>query len=248
MFRVGIGRSGAFESLSSLSDGEQTDTTKNTKKTHEEHQKDEKARKPSRQEAGHLHTAGWTATASIAISKKSRGISKPSSAVSQWRCDFRVFGRRAGRGNPGDCARARADDVLRVSLEAMQRQSERTDREKVEAAIGAAAGSANDAMLAEPAVSPVSAGEPAEAEPEVFGWPTSSSPRRSRRLPVSPSSRTLRCSPITAAWRRYCGSGFSFAPGRPRAPIHGNSGDDGPEDGESDHNADDGGEYAGLHP
>lgn len=105
--------------------------------------------------------------------------------------------------------RARADDVLRVSLEAMQRQSERTDREKVEAAIGAyragglgvlgpeetlaalikgqvdelliaptmqqmdavpigaAAGSANVAMLAEPAVSPVSAGEPAEAEPEV---------------------------------------------------------------------------------
>jgi peptide chain release factor subunit 1 len=104
---------------------------------------------------------------------------------------------------------ARADEVLRVSLEAMQRQSERTDREKVEAAVGAyragglgvlgpeetlaalikgqvdelliaatmqqmdavpiggGAGSANDAMLAEPAVNPVSAGEPAEAEPEV---------------------------------------------------------------------------------
>jgi peptide chain release factor subunit 1 len=100
-------------------------------------------------------------------------------------------------------AHATAADVLRQSLEAMHRLNARTDREKVEAAIGAyragglgivgpedtlaaliagqvdelliaasmqrmqAMGSANDAVLAEPAVRSVSAGEPAEAQPEV---------------------------------------------------------------------------------
>ena len=106
-------------------------------------------------------------------------------------------------------AHATAADVLKQSLEAMQRLNTRTDRDKVEAAIGAyragglgvvgpedtlaalikgqvdelliaanmqrmqamrvgaPMGSANDAALAEPAVAPVSAGEPAEAEPEV---------------------------------------------------------------------------------
>jgi peptide chain release factor subunit 1 len=106
-------------------------------------------------------------------------------------------------------AHATAADVLKQSLEAMQRLNARTDREKVEAAIGAyragglgvvgpedtlaalirgqvdelliaanmqrmqgmpvgaPVGSANDAALAEPAVAPVFAGEPAEAQPEV---------------------------------------------------------------------------------
>jgi peptide chain release factor subunit 1 len=106
-------------------------------------------------------------------------------------------------------AHATAADVLKQSLEAMQRLNSRTDREKVEAAIGAyragglgvvgpedtlaalikgqvdelliaanmqrmqgmpvgaTAGSANDAALAEPAIASVSAGEPAEAQPEV---------------------------------------------------------------------------------
>ena len=105
--------------------------------------------------------------------------------------------------------KAPLDDVLRVSLEVMQRLNERTDREKVDAAIGAyragglgvvgpedtlaallkgqvdellisasmqsmqgvpiggAASAANDAALAEPAIEPIVAGEPAEAEPEV---------------------------------------------------------------------------------
>lgn len=100
-------------------------------------------------------------------------------------------------------------DVLKQSLEAMKRLNNRTDREKVEAAIGAyragglgvvgpegtlaallngqvdelliaanmqrmqgmpvgaTSGSANDTSLAEPAVASVSAGEPAEAQPEV---------------------------------------------------------------------------------
>jgi len=106
-------------------------------------------------------------------------------------------------------AHASAADVLKQSLEAMQRLNTRTDRDKVEAAIGAyragglgvvgpedtlaalikgqvdelliaanmqrmqamrvgaPMGSANDTALAEPAVAPVSEGEPAEAEPEV---------------------------------------------------------------------------------
>ena len=106
-------------------------------------------------------------------------------------------------------AHATAADVLKQSLEAMQRLNSRTDREKAEAAIGAyragglgvvgpeetlaalikgqvdelliaanmqrmqrmangaSAGSANDAALAEPAIATVSAGEPAEAPPEV---------------------------------------------------------------------------------
>jgi peptide chain release factor subunit 1 len=106
-------------------------------------------------------------------------------------------------------AHATAADVLKQSREAMQRLNTRTDREKVEAAIGAyragglgvvgpedtlaalikgqvdelliaanmqrmqgmsvgaPMGSANDAILAEPAVAPISAGEPAEAQPEV---------------------------------------------------------------------------------
>jgi peptide chain release factor subunit 1 len=106
-------------------------------------------------------------------------------------------------------AHATAADVLKQSREAMQRLNTRTDREKVEAAIGAyragglgvvgpedtlaalikgqvdelliaanmqrmhgmsvgaPVGSANDAILAEPAVAPISAGEPAEAQPEV---------------------------------------------------------------------------------
>ena len=106
-------------------------------------------------------------------------------------------------------AHASAADVLKQSLEAMKRLNNRTDREKVEAAIGAyragglgvvgpeetlaalikgqvdelliaanmqrmqgmpigaTAGSANDAALAEPAIASVSAGEPAEAQPEV---------------------------------------------------------------------------------
>ena len=106
-------------------------------------------------------------------------------------------------------AHATAAEVLQKSLEAMQRLNTRTDREKVEAAIGAyragglgvvgpedtlaalitgqveellittnmqhlqgmpvgaPMGSANDTALAEPAVPTVSAGEPAEAQPEV---------------------------------------------------------------------------------
>jgi peptide chain release factor subunit 1 len=106
-------------------------------------------------------------------------------------------------------AHASAADVLKSSLEAMARLNSRTDRERVEAAIGAyragglgvvgpedtlaalikgqvdellisatmqrmqgmpvgaAAGSANDAVLTEPAIEPVSGGEAAEAAPEV---------------------------------------------------------------------------------
>jgi peptide subunit release factor 1 (eRF1) len=106
-------------------------------------------------------------------------------------------------------AHATAADVLKQSREAMQRLNTRTDRDKVEAAVGAyragglgvigpedtlaalikgqvdelliaanmqrmqgmsvgaPVGSANDAILAEPAVAPISAGEPAEAQPEV---------------------------------------------------------------------------------
>src|SRR5688500_4962639 len=104
---------------------------------------------------------------------------------------------------------ASAADVLKLSLERMERLNSRSDREKVEAAIGAyrggglgvvgpedtlaalikgqvdellvsasmqrmqrvppgmTAGSANDATLAEPAIAPESAGEPADAAPEV---------------------------------------------------------------------------------
>jgi peptide subunit release factor 1 (eRF1) len=104
---------------------------------------------------------------------------------------------------------ASAADVLKLSLERMERLNSRSDREKVEAAIGAyrggglgvvgpedtlaalikgqvdellvsasmqrmqrvppgmTAGSANDAALAEPAIAPESAGEPADAAPEV---------------------------------------------------------------------------------
>jgi peptide chain release factor subunit 1 len=105
-------------------------------------------------------------------------------------------------------AHASPTDVLKASLEAMQRHNERTDREKVDAAVDAyragglgvvgpedtldalikgqvdelliagtlqqmhgvsadASGSANDLALAEPAVESVSAGEAADAEPEV---------------------------------------------------------------------------------
>jgi peptide subunit release factor 1 (eRF1) len=103
-------------------------------------------------------------------------------------------------------AHASAADVLKQSLEAMKRLNNRTDREKVEAAIGAyragglgvvgpedtlaalikgqvdelliaanmqrmqgmpVGATANDAALAEPAIASVSAGEPAEAQPEV---------------------------------------------------------------------------------
>jgi peptide chain release factor subunit 1 len=106
-------------------------------------------------------------------------------------------------------AHASAADVLKSSAEAMERLNSRTDREKVEAAIGAyragglgvvgpedtlaalvkgqvdellisatmqrmqgmpvgvAAGSANGAILSEPAVAPVSGGEAADAAPEV---------------------------------------------------------------------------------
>ena len=106
-------------------------------------------------------------------------------------------------------AHATAADILKQSLEAMERLNSRTDREKVEAAIGnyragglgvvgpedtlgalikgqvdellisssmqrmqgmpvgVATGSANDATLAEPAIEPASAGEAAEAAPEV---------------------------------------------------------------------------------
>jgi peptide chain release factor subunit 1 len=106
-------------------------------------------------------------------------------------------------------AHASAADVLKSSAEAMDRLNSRTDREKVEAAIGAyragglgvvgpedtlaalvkgqvdellisatmqrmqgmpvgvAAGSANEAILSEPAVAPVSGGEAADAAPEV---------------------------------------------------------------------------------
>jgi peptide chain release factor subunit 1 len=106
-------------------------------------------------------------------------------------------------------AHATAADILKQSLEALERLNSRTDREKVEAAIGnyragglgvvgpedtlgalikgqvdellisssmrrmqgmpvgVATGSANDATLAEPAIEPASAGEAAEAAPEV---------------------------------------------------------------------------------
>jgi peptide chain release factor subunit 1 len=106
-------------------------------------------------------------------------------------------------------AHASAADVLKSSLEAMERLNSRTDREKVQAAIGAyragglgvvgpeetlaalirgqvdellisatmqrmqpvpvgaVAGSANDAVLPEPAIEPVSGGEAAGAAPEV---------------------------------------------------------------------------------
>ena len=106
-------------------------------------------------------------------------------------------------------AHASADAIVQRTQEAMERLNERTDREKVDAAIGAyragglgvvgaedtlaallkgqvdellidatmqqmksvpvgqAIGSANDAMLAEPAVEPVSAGEAADSSPEV---------------------------------------------------------------------------------
>jgi len=106
-------------------------------------------------------------------------------------------------------AHASAADILKQSLEAMERLNSRSDREKVDAAIGnyragglgvvgpedtlaalikgqvdellisstmqrmqgmpvgVATGSANDATLAEPAIEPASAGEPAEAAPEV---------------------------------------------------------------------------------
>ena len=106
-------------------------------------------------------------------------------------------------------AHASAADVLKLSLERMERLNSQTDREKVEAAIGAyragglglvgpedtlaalikgqvdellisasmqqmqgvrlgtTVGSANDAALAEPAIAPESAGEPADAAPEV---------------------------------------------------------------------------------
>jgi peptide chain release factor subunit 1 len=105
-------------------------------------------------------------------------------------------------------AHASPTDVLKASLEAMQRHTERTDRDKVDAAVDAyragglgvvgpedtldalvkgqvdelliagtlqqmhrvsadASGSANDLALAEPAVESVSAGEAADAEPEV---------------------------------------------------------------------------------
>jgi peptide chain release factor subunit 1 len=106
-------------------------------------------------------------------------------------------------------AHASAADVLKSSAEAMERLNSRTDREKVEAAIGAyragglglvgpedtlaalvkgqvdellisatmqrmqgmpvgvAAGSANEAILPEPAVATVSGGEAADAAPEV---------------------------------------------------------------------------------
>jgi peptide chain release factor subunit 1 len=104
---------------------------------------------------------------------------------------------------------ASVDDILKQSLEAMERLNSRTDREKVQAAIGnyragglgvvgpedtlaalvkgqvdellisssmqklqgvpvgAAAGSAHDATLPEPAIEPASAGEAAGAAPEV---------------------------------------------------------------------------------
>ncbi len=104
---------------------------------------------------------------------------------------------------------ASADAIVRRTQEAMQRLNERSDREKVEAAIGAyragglgvvgpedtlaallkgqvdelliaatmaemhgvpvgqAIGSSNDALIAEPAVEPVSAGEAADSSPEV---------------------------------------------------------------------------------
>jgi peptide chain release factor subunit 1 len=104
---------------------------------------------------------------------------------------------------------ASAADVLKLSLERMERLNSQSDREKVEAAIGAyrggglgvvgpedtlaalikgqvdellvsasmqrmqrvppgmTAGSANDAALAEPVIAPESAGEPADAAPEV---------------------------------------------------------------------------------
>ncbi len=106
-------------------------------------------------------------------------------------------------------AHASADAIVRRTHEAMQRLNERTDREKVEAAIGAyragglgvvgpedtlaallkgqvdelligatmaqmqavpvgqTIGSANDAVLAEPVVEPVSAGEAADSPPDV---------------------------------------------------------------------------------
>jgi peptide subunit release factor 1 (eRF1) len=106
-------------------------------------------------------------------------------------------------------AHASAADILKQSLEAMERLNSRSDREKVDAAIGnyragglgvvgpedtlaalikgqmdellisstmqgmqgmpvgVATGSANDATLAEPAIEPASAGEAAEAAPEV---------------------------------------------------------------------------------
>lgn len=101
-------------------------------------------------------------------------------------------------------AHAPLTEVIKVSLAAMQKVNERTDREKVDAAIGAyragglgvvgpedtltalAAGqadellisasiremhgvqvSANDVLLAEPAVEAVSAGEAAEADPQI---------------------------------------------------------------------------------
>lgn len=106
-------------------------------------------------------------------------------------------------------AHASADAIVRRTQEAMQQLNERTDREKVEAAVGAyragglgvvgpedtlaallkgqvdellisatmqqmqrvpigeTVGSANDAALAEPAIAPISAGEPADSDPEV---------------------------------------------------------------------------------
>lgn len=106
-------------------------------------------------------------------------------------------------------AHAAAADVLKASIEAMKRVNDETDREKVNAAVGAyragglgvvgpeetlaallkgqvdellltadmqrmqpvpigtTAGSANDAAIAEPVLEAASAGEPANAEPEV---------------------------------------------------------------------------------